>query len=62
MDLDSQVLAAKRRVASLVDRMHERASLEIRLKAAAHRARIRGKNFRRSLGQLRRWNSSGGVL
>jgi hypothetical protein len=62
MDIDQATIMARARVYAGIVRMHDRASLEIRLRAAAHRARIRGKNFRRSLGQLRRWNSSGGVL
>lgn len=46
------------RLAAWIDTLARRAGTEISLRAAAHRARLKGKDYRRSLGQLRRWRDA----
>lgn len=51
---DYECDSAKARVRDLIEDMAERQKLEIRIRAAAYRAKLKGRSYARSLGQLRR--------
>lgn len=52
---DYECDTAKGRLRDMIDDLAERHKLEIRLRAAAYRAKLKGRSYARSLGQLRRW-------